>query len=154
MRKRKTRNKFYDERQTIERGKAFRNGYLSMSVMLLICYLGKDWFRWDLLDDFSIFMLCGCVPATIVSVTLIIKSAYDGISEGHNIVTALCLGASGVIMLFYVADSVVTGNFTIYHNSGFVFLGSYLILISAVYIVKRSIDRNCEKEEEQREKIS
>lgn len=154
MRKRKTRNKFYDERQTIERGKAFRNGYLSMSVMLLICYLGKDWFRWDLLDDFSIFMLCGCVPAAIVSVTLIIKNAYDGIYEGRNTVTAWCMGASGVFVLLSVADSVVTGNFTIYHSSGLMLLGSEMILISAVYIVKRSIDRNCEKEEEQREKIS
>lgn len=154
MRKRKARYKFYDERQTIERGKAFRNGYISVSAIVFVCYVGKDWFQWNLLDDFSMFMLCTCVPSAVVYVTLIVKNAYDGIYEGRSTVIAWCMGITGVFMLFVVADSVATGNFTVYHNSGFIFLGSGMIIIAAVYIVKRSIDRRCEKKEEQCEKIS
>lgn len=100
------------------------------------------------------FNLCTWVPLSVVSVTLIIKNAYDGIYEGHNVATAWCMGACGVFMLFVVADSAATGNFTVYHNSGFIFLGSGMIIIAVVYIVKRSIDRRCEKKEEQCEKIS
>lgn len=152
MRKRKTRNKFYDERQAIERGKAFRNGYISMFATMLFCYLEKDCFRWNLLDDFSMLNFCTWVPLSVVSVTLILRNAYDGINEGYNVFGVWCMGLTGVFMLFVVADSVATGNFTVYHNSGFIFLGSGMIIIAAVYIVKRSIDRKREKKEEQSEK--
>ena len=154
MRKSKPCCKFYDERQAIERGKAFRNGYISLALAMFVCLFVRECCEWDPVDNYSMFLLCLWVSLAVVSVTLIVKNAYDGIYEGRNAATVWIMGVAGVICLIYETVSGVKGKFSFYHDIGALFSGICLVLIFVVYMVKRSTDRKLEKTEEHGKKIS
>ena len=51
MKKHRNCDMFYDERQAIERGRAFRNGYLTLALAMLACFLIRACFEWNPIDD-------------------------------------------------------------------------------------------------------
>lgn len=154
MRKGKPCCKFYDERQAIERGKAFRNGYISLVLAMFACFFIRECLEWNPVDNYSMLLLCLWISLSVVSVTLIVRNAYDGIYEGRNAVAVWVMGVAGTICLIYEVVSGIKGKFSFYHDIGALFSGVCLVLIFTVYMVKRSTDRKLEKAEEQGKNIS
>lgn len=99
-------------------------------------------------------LLCLWISLAVVSVTLIVKNAYDGIYEGRNAAAVWVMGVAGAICLVYETVSAVKGRFTFYHDAGSLFSGICLVVIFAVYMTKRSNDRKLQKTEEQDKNIS
>ncbi len=138
----------YDERQILERGKAFRNGYISLAVAMLVCYFINSGLNHSMIDDFSQLLFCIWVSIVVVSVTMIVRNAYDGIYEGRNAVVVWVMGAAGIFILFAEIIKWFRGTLTFYSNAGTVFSGVSLLIICAVYSVKRQRDRKRDNSEE------
>lgn len=147
-------NIFYDERQAIERGRAFRNGYITLALAMLLCFLIRDCFEWNPIDDYSMFLFCIWTSLVVVSVNLILNNAYDGIYEGRNALAAWIMGFAGTVCLVGEAVRGVKGKFTFYNDFGTLFSGIGLITIFSVYMVKRSHDAKQEKTEDPGKNIS
>lgn len=138
-------DQFYDERQALERGRAFRNGYLTLALAMLVCFLIRDYFEWNPIDDYSMFLFCIWISLVVVSVTLILKNAYDGIYEGRNAFAVWVMGFAGVACLVFESVRNAKGKLSLYNDFGTLFSGICLIIIFAVYMVKRSHDGKHEK---------
>ena len=62
----------YDERQSIERGNAFRNGYLSLLAAIAACYFLRDAIGWKPVDDGAAMLLCFWISVVTVSATFML----------------------------------------------------------------------------------
>jgi hypothetical protein len=135
----------YDERQIIERGNAFRNGYLSLLAAVAICYFLRDIFGWEPVDGGSAMLLCIWISAVVISVTMIVKNAYDGIQEGWNSVAVWVMGATGMFCLVGVIVRGILGTFNWYDGGGAVFTSIGMLVIFIVYRVKQRRDKQAER---------
>ncbi len=132
----------FDERQILERGKAWRNGYLSLAAAVLAFYFIKDCFEVRLpMNDFSVVMACIWVSAVVFCVTMIVRNAYDGVSDGRNAVAVSAMGAVGLFVLASEIVKGLEGTFVFYSSAGTVITAASLLTICAVYWVKRLRDR-------------
>lgn len=138
----------FDERQILERGKAFRNGYISLATAMLVCFLIKDCFEMNLVDDSSIMLACLWVSVVVFSVTMIVKNAYDGIHEGRNAVVVSFMGAAGFFILVIESIKGIRGTFVLFSAAGNLICAASMLTICAVYWAKRQRDRKRDNAEE------
>lgn len=131
----------FDERQVLERGNAFRNGYIALAAAMLVCYFVKDCFEVNLVDDSSILLVCLWVSAVVFAVTMIVKDAYDGIHEGRNLMVITVMGAVGCFMLVVEIIKAVRGTFAFYSTAGVLISAVGMLTICIVYWVKRRRDK-------------
>lgn len=130
------REKIYDERQMIERGKASRNGYIALAAAMLACFFIKDCFEVDFIDDSSAVLCCLWVSAVAFAVTMIVKDAYDGVYEGRNSIVVTVMGAAGCFMLAAEMVSAARGTFVFYNSAGVLVSAVSMQTVCAVYWVK------------------
>ena len=138
----------FDERQVLERGNAFRNGYIALAAAMLVCYFVKDCFEVNLVDDSSIMLGCIWVSAAVFAVTMIVKDAYDGIHEGRNCVIVTIMGATGFFILAMEIIKGIKGTLVFYSAAGNLVCAISLLTICTVYWVKRKHERERESTEE------
>lgn len=138
----------FDERQILERGNAFRNGYIALAAAMLVCYFVKDGFEVDLADDSSILLGCIWVSAVVFAVTMIVKNAYDGIHEGRNSILVTFMGAVGFFMLVFEIIKAVRGTFVFYSTAGILVSAVGMLTICIIYWIKRKRDRKQDSTEE------
>lgn len=131
----------YDERQILERGKAFRRGYISLAVAMLVCFFIKDCFELNFMDDASVMLTCLWVSVVITSVTMIVKNAYEGIYEGRNAIVVSGMGVAGAFVVLTEIIKGLRGNFVFYSDAGAISCGIGLLVIFTVYHVKKRQDR-------------
>ncbi len=127
----------YDERQILERGRAFRNGYISLFLSMLVCYFVKNYEVKPLVDDFSAMVMCFWLSIVVISVTMIVRNAYDGIHEGRNAVIVSIMGALGLFALIVEIIKGFCGSFDFYSSTSTIFISVSLFVIFTVYRVKR-----------------
>mgnify|MGYP000882020923 CR=1 FL=1 len=94
-------------------------------------------------------LLCFWISVVTVSATMIVKNAYDGIADGQKAVIVWIMGAAGTVGFTDVVVRGIRGTFDWYGNAGTVFTAAGLLVIFAVYRVKRRHDERLERAREQ-----
>lgn len=108
MRKRKV---YFDERQQIERGKAYRNAFATMLLSLLICVLINVISGTSVLDHWAMLVIPLGLSAAVFRTTLIVRDAVHVKIEKDNadtwLVFSILFVISGLFGIFFIAMSVV-----------------------------------------------
>lgn len=151
--------KNYDERQILERGKAFRNGYLVLFLMIAVLLLLSE--GMDIIppmDNYTFAMLSLWPSMLVCFITLIIKDAYDGISRSPGRVAASVFGLSGTVLLVVSILDITKGvaMWPLNEETVHLVVGISCLMICIVYWVKWWCNekrfKEAEKEEEEYEK--
>ena len=138
----------FDERQVLERGNAFRNGYIALAAAMLVCFFVRDCCEVNLVDDSSILLVCLWVSAAVFAVTMIVKDAYDGIHEGRSSILVTFMGAVGSFMLVVEIIKAVRGTFAFYSAAGILVSAVGMLTICIVYWFERQRDKKQDSTEE------
>ena len=141
------RKEYLDERQQIERGKAFRNAFFTMLAALLVC-CAIDWVSVKpVLGYFGIMMIPTWLSFSVIFTLAIMHDALF-INNKENqaaswLTLAICWGVTGFIIL---ATSIIgllrPNNESENMSIAQAVMGACMIEISAVYFVKRFKDRS------------
>ena len=124
----------FDERQLRERGRAFRLGFAVCMIMLIAMYCLTDFFELALPTRFS-FYVCFWLPLTVTSVYMIVKRAYDGITDYRGMALFTFLGIISVVMAVFM---IVRGEPMIENglptpDAGTAFMCACVFIMAAVY---------------------
>ncbi len=95
----------FDERQQIERGKAFRNAFFAVFGALLICGLIDSIFDKPILDYFAMMLIPIWISVSVFLTTVIMSDAIDRINQsgGWNLISVIW----GIAGAFVVVASVI-----------------------------------------------
>lgn len=142
----KKNNKF-DEKQILDRGKAFKIGFLASMITPAISYLIQDFIEINI-DDYTTLLFMIWVPLTVCFISLILLNAYEGLqSSGGGKIFCTIFGFAGIFPVIFVLIDVLSGFNSFYQNGtitgsvGELFMGSCMIIISIVYWIKYLIDK-------------
>ena len=101
----------FDERQKIERGKAFTYGYWTLFGMLILSGVLRDWLDLKIFDADDEIFISISVSVLIISIYCICKEAYDGIYRGANKATIIILGITNIVFFVGGIKNGVTEHF-------------------------------------------
>ncbi len=87
----------YDEKQLLDRGKSYRNGFIACIGLLLIFFL-LHCFSIQIPYDLLI-AVCIHIPVTVALITMIVKDAYDAINATPGAVIFTLWGGGGLCVL-------------------------------------------------------
>ncbi len=136
----------FDERQIIDRGKAFQIGFIVALVSIALVFLATDAFEFKI-DTFTSFIVTIWTPMTACFIMLIAKDAYEGINQTGGRIIISVLGFCGVFMLISKIILLLTNrsyfieNGIITENIGHIFQGLCMTVIFIVYWVKQYINK-------------
>jgi len=139
----------FDERQLLERGKAFRNAYFVMVLTVAICHTVNS-FAEDLLDIQSLTTISIWASLFAFAATAILHDAYEPLNQ-KCFAYFLVMGLGGVFMigvslwdLFF--DYGNAENISDFINSEIrlMFSGVFMMGISVVYTFKHCRDKKPE----------
>ncbi len=158
MRKRK---EYLDERQQIERGKAFRNAFFTLLIASFVCCSINGVLDRPIFDYLALVMIPMWLSFSVIFTTIIMRDALF-INNKENYAGAwlaliICWGLTGVVMiaLFILGlkNHPIMSEGVL--NMSFVqaFTGLCMIEISVAYFIKRIRDRRTAKAAEESEQI-
>lgn len=138
-------NNNYDEKQIIDRGKAFQYGFIA--AMLTICgvYFYTDALEFKM-DSYAAFLIRLWIPITITFIVLIVKDAYDGANSTPGRIILTVLGMAGLFLVGVTVIRIVSGkevfldSGTLTDSAGRIFSGICMILVSIIYWVKQYLN--------------
>ena len=159
MRKRK---EYLDERQQIERGKAFRNAFFTMAIALLICCTINSLLTERIFNDSEIMMITIWLSLSVYYTTVIIRDAlFINNKENYSglwMTLAICYLTVGIAELWLFVSFMQIQTSDEVGLLGKLFekavLGVSMIEVGVVYFVKRIRDRSKAKAAEEPEKIA
>ncbi len=142
MRKRQNE---YDERQQIERGKAFRNAFYSLLGSLIICCLINTPFKTPILNSLAVMVFPSMISLSVLITTCILRNAIDGLNYKNGFKwLSLVFSVGGI---YYVVISVITLaenpliiDGVLSPSVPMAFMGICLIEVCIVYWIKHFID--------------
>ena len=132
----------YDERQIIERGKAFQIGFMTAIVLSLVTFLVTGLF--DIrISAMTVFGIQTTIPIMVCMMAMILKNAYDPMNK--RVAPILC-GIFSVLGLYLVLfsvgrvllgqDSFLEGG-AVTDTSGFIVVGLSMIGTGIVYLIRK-----------------
>lgn len=132
----------YDERQQIERGKAYRNAFYSLLGSLIICCLINTPFKTPILNSLAVMVFPSMISLSVLITTCILRNAIDGVNYKNGFGwLSLVFSVGGI---YYVVISVITLSENPLIIDGFLsssvpmaFMGICFIEICMVYWIKR-----------------
>lgn len=136
----------FDEKQLIDRGKAFQYGFLTAIAAIILNYFLNDMIEIKISPSTS-FMFTLWVPLTICSIALIIKDAYDGVNSTMGMVGVSVFGFGGCFILVCSIIFLVTGKEVLIDNGmvtesvGHILNGVCMMTIGIVYWVKQYLNK-------------
>lgn len=150
-------NKDFDERQILARGKGFQIGFFVSLGMIIGDLAAEDFLSGDGVIGINVYsraMLCIWIPIVVVSVYFILNDAYEKINETGG---KFLMGVFVFVGLFEIIATVirvVSGHTTFIENNiigdalGQICVGTAMLFISAVYFIKRALNKKAFGNEE------
>ena len=138
--------KKYDEKQIIEKGKSFQCAFISAIVINVIIYILGEFIDVKFSNDALCLINIG-VPIAVYMMSMILKNAYDGISNAGESLSISALGGFCVALLILYLPDVLSGkksllDKSIITESTGALLISILMLITVVtYWTKKIIEK-------------
>lgn len=143
--------KGFDERQTLERGKAFQIGYCTLALFVVLCFtLDGAGIHWA--SSFSQMLIGLWGSILVITIRLIVTNAYDGIREGNFRILAIMFCLGGISITGHIISKIADSQTTIYNGIGELVVGVGALTISIVYWVNYLQNKRLEKSEEKIEK--
>ncbi len=144
-------DKGYDERQTLERGKAFQTGYCTLALFTVLCFaLNEAGTHWA--SSFSQMLIGLWGSILVITIRLIVTNAYDGIREGNFRILAIMLCLGGISIAGHIISKIADSQATIYNGIGELAVGVGALTIGTAYWVNYLHNKKLEKSEEKIEK--
>lgn len=122
----------FDEKQLLDRGKAYRNGLLAAFISMIL-YLILNEETADIIDTYHCIMICIWITLSVTLITMIVKNAYDGVTEKPGIIFFAVFGICGIIITACVTIMSMISMETIYSKISQLFSGICMILTSIIY---------------------
>ena len=143
----------FDERQLIERGRAFRNAFFGIFGALLVGRMVDSVLETPVLDYFAMMLIPIWVSVSVFLTTVIMRDAIDKINQTSG--WALLSVIWGAVGLFVTAASIIKLTLEPAIVDGALnehivqaFYGICMIEVCAVYWMKRSKDAKKAKADE------
>ncbi len=144
-------DKGYDERQALERGKAFQIGYCTLAIFIVLCFaLNEAGIHWA--SNFSQMLIGLWGSVLIITIRLIVTNAYDGIREGNFRILSIMFCLGGISIVGHIILKIADSQATIYNGIGELVVGVGALMIGTVYWVNYLHNKKLEKSEEKIEK--
>lgn len=109
-------NENFDERQQIERGKAFQWAFITSFILLALFCIIENTFEICQFSTYFIFITTFWISFSVFSTKVILTDAFYGIKEKASRVIFIIFGIAGLFMLvvdiieILNGESLVTGN--------------------------------------------
>ena len=149
--KNSTLEKGFDERQILERGRAFRNAYLTLAGTLLLMFLMNDGFELYIFDGLALFDISIMLSLAVFGCTAVLHDAFDSYDRVSNGVPII-FGIYGVISVIMSIVHIVKGD-PLIEESGvigseiiFLFTGLCFASVGIAYLIKRARDKKASEE--------
>lgn len=140
-------DKGFDERQTLERGKAFQIGYCTLALFIILCFaLNEAGIHWA--SSFSQMLIGLWSSILVITVRLIVTNAYDGIREGNFRILAIMFCLGGISIVGHIISKMADSQATIYDGIGELVVGVGALTIGVVYWVNYLHNKRLEKSNE------
>lgn len=142
-------DKDFDERQIAERGRAFRNAYLTMAAAMTVMFFINDVLEMYLFDGSAFYMMPTVLSLAVFMWTAIRKDAFVGYNGINNAVPAIF----GFLGLFLTVNSIIEiiRDRVIFDINGHLddcfnhlFCGLCYLFVGITYIIKRISDKKAE----------
>lgn len=135
-------NNSYDEKQLIDRGKAFQYGFIAAIFTIGVMYFITEGIELEI-SSYASFLITLWLPLTVCFITLIIKNAYDGVNttSGRSVLTLF--GIAGLFLVSISVLHIATGAETLLYEGkvsdtfGHLFNGICMIIICLIYWIKQ-----------------
>ncbi|HEX3037958.1 MAG TPA: DUF6773 family protein [Oscillospiraceae bacterium] len=143
----------YDERQLIEQGRVFKQAFFLLSILIVVNgflnqIVGIVW-----ADDYCSEFILLIISAFYATIRLICKDAYNNMDCSKINIQLILVGVLGLLQLCSNAIDIATGK-TSFILKGrltihgvWIFLGSGMLLICFVHLVKVLKDKKVDKNE-------
>lgn len=135
----------YDEKQLIDRGKAFQTGFLAAILTICALYFITDAIGFKM-SSYAAFLISLWIPLMTVFIALIIEDAYDGVNSAPGRVVLTLLGMAGLFLVGASALQIVFGKETLLDNgvltdsAGRIFSGICMMVICIIYWIKQYLN--------------
>ena len=142
-------DKDFDERQIAERGRAFRNAYLTMAAAMTVMFFTNDALELYLFDSSAFYMMPTMLSLAVFICTAVRKDAFAGYNGMSNAVPAVL----GFVGLFLTINSIIelVRDRVIIDVSGYLddcfthlFCGLCYLAVGITYIIKKISDKKAE----------
>jgi|GEM_PF-3934761 len=145
-----------DERQVIERGRAFQYGFLTLFALMTLCFMLSSGFELHVFDDFTTYMFCTWPAITVCFTMMIVRDAFDCINRSPGIALFSIYGLGGAFVIVSTVIEIVRGKAAIFaegligHAAAELLCGFCCVLVCVVYWIhaakRRKALKNAEKE--------
>lgn len=139
-------NETFDERQMVERGKAFQIGFFTAIFLSLAVF-----FATSLLDirmeAMTVFIIQTSLPIMVCMMTLILKNAYDPVKQRNSGILCALFSFLGLYLTVFSIGRVCLGqdsflkNGVVTNNAGFLVIGLAMLDTGIVYLIRRYLNK-------------
>ena len=138
----------FDEKQLIDRGKAYQTSFFVSVATLGTLFLVTDLFEVPI-TRIALFMLALWIPITVCLVLLIFSDTYRGVhtpSWKANVIS-LAMALDGMALITLIVIDMVGGgtgpieNGGLTNATGYLVCGACLVVIGVTYWVKQHSDK-------------
>lgn len=142
----------FDEKQLIDRGIAFKYGFLAAMFAILLVYFLEDIIKISI-SRYAALIITIWIPITVCTIALVLKDAYDGVNSASGRILATMFGVLGIFMLVLFAQEISSGREMLLEGGmitnmgGNIFNGICMIIISIVYWIKQYLNKKKYKED-------
>ncbi len=130
----------HDERQIIERGKAFQIGFMTAIVLSLVTYLLTGLF--DIrISAMTVFGIQTTMPIMICMMAMILKNAYDPVNKRIAPILSGIFSVLGLYLVLFSVGRVFLGQGSFVRDgvvtdtTGFIVVGMSMIGTGIVYLI-------------------
>lgn len=142
-------DKDFDERQIAERGRAFRNAFLTIVAAMTVMFFTNDALELYLFDSSAFYLMPTVLSLSVFISTAVRKDAFAGYNGMSNAVPAVL----GCVGLFLTINSIIelVRDRVIIDVSGYLddcfthlFCGLCYLAVGITYIIKKISDKKTE----------
>jgi hypothetical protein len=146
------RNDTFDERQIVERGKAFQIGFFTAILLSLAVFFATGVL--DIrIEALTVFILQTSLPIMVCMMALILKNAYDPVKQRNGRILCALFSFLGLYLIVFSVGRVLLGQESflkdgvVTNNTGFLVIGLAMLDTGLVYLLRRYLDWKEMKEE-------
>ena len=132
----------FDEKQLVDRGKAFQFGFITAILTLCVVYLATDALG-VVLSPYTTFLICLWIPLGECMIALILKDAYDGVNGRPGRTVMAVFVAVGLLLLVLTAAHLAGGQESLLEGgvvtdaAGHLLVGACMTAVGVVYWVRQ-----------------
>ena len=147
-------NNNFDERQQLERGKAFQWSFITAVLLLAIYYLFEDGLEICKFSTSFIFMTTFWIAFAVFSTIAVLCDAFNGINSKNSPIFGIIYGVVGLFILTVIViemlrnQSVMTNNTILSDDIAYIITGLSMLEIGAVFLIKYIKNKRNISEEE------